>query len=408
MFSISLSTLFLFPFLALISVPLLISACITICFSVLALSLRVFVVYLKLLYSVITNFSAFPISSSSLLNLSASGSGTPSISRTRGVKQGPLSSDILLHPSDDFYYRLQAPLNRRTGHKLQEESDPLISEDDIVRDYHRQISSNTKRQSYHPSVTLSPGGFLGLTTGDENRDFEGLGGWRSLPSTAASHGINDDTDERAWLSINHRLELPSRLPSMGSSTSDASIMDIFDDTGTPKHYKRSVTNPTLMDDHNTGVKVPSANMQSPSNSTSSVIHRPQFSSPNTVPGVLSASMSRASSTTTASFPKPNISKTRGHLTSSPEVHSGDGYFALRRPRSSSRTSNTGGSTTPRGAEERPNMNIGLSISHYPSSPGRRRQSSLNSSSGSPNLRTTAPASGLFSGRPEVHDDFHSW
>jgi hypothetical protein len=74
---------------------------------------------------------------------------------------------------------------------------------------------------------------------DDSRDFEGVGGWRSysdskrrgshpnekpLSSTSSSapsitgEGDDDiDDDERAWLSLNHRLELPSQVVTLGSA-----------------------------------------------------------------------------------------------------------------------------------------------------------------------------------------------
>lgn len=404
MFSISLSSIFLVPFLLLISIPLLFSACITICLSVLTLSLRVFAIYLELLYAIVTNFFAFPTSSSSLLNLS--GATTPNFSRSKGLKSSSTSLESFLQ-SSEFTRRLQSPRSRLSAPKFQQGSAALVSEDDIVRDYHLQLSSNTRRQSYYRNVAFSPGGFLGLTTGDENRDFEGLGGWRSLPSAGGSQSIDDDPDERAWLSMNNRLELPSRLPFTDSSASDT-----FGDAGGAKHHRRSATTSALTNDREASVTRSSGKVRNASISTSAVNLRPQLSSPNLVPEGLRSSASR---TSLASLPKPNMSKPRGRFTTSPEFHSGDGYFALRRPRSNSKPSKAGGSTTPRAADERSSMNIGLSISHYPTSPGRRRRSSLSGggsggSGGSPtSIRATVPpASAWLGARPEAHDDFHAW
>ncbi|GAD92733.1 hypothetical protein AOR_1_1706154 [Paecilomyces variotii No. 5] len=398
MFSISLSSIFLVPFLVLISIPLLFSACITICFSVVTLSLRVFVVYLELLYAIVTNFFAFPTSSSSLLNLS--GATTPNFSRSKGLKGSSTSLESFLQ-SSEFTRRLQSPLSRRSANKLQQGGATLVSEDDIVRDYHLQLSSNTRRQSYYRSVGFSPGGFLGLTTGDENRDFEGLGGWRSLPSAGGSQSLDDDPDERAWLSMNNRLELPSRLPFLDNSGSD-----MLADAGGAKHHRRSATTSALTNDREASAAGASGNVRNASISTSTVNLRPQHSSPNLVPEGLHSSASRTSLASQASLPKPNMSRPRGRFTTSPEFHSGDGYFALRRPRSNSKPSKAGGSTTPRTADERATMNIGLSISHYPTSPDRRRRGS----GGSPtSMRAAVPStSAWLGGRPEAHDDFHAW
>ncbi|KAJ9299025.1 hypothetical protein DTO271G3_3267 [Paecilomyces variotii] len=405
MVSISLSNIFLGPLVVLISIPLLLSACVTICFSVLTLYLRAFVVYIKLLYAIVTNVFAFPTSSSSLLNFSASGATTPNVSRSKGLKNSSASLESFLQ-SSEFDPRLQSHSSRRSGNKPQQGNATLLSEDEILRNYHLQLISSTRRQSYHRGDASFPEGFLGLTTGDANRDFEGLGGWRSLPSTEGSQSINDDPDERAWLSINNRLELPSRLPSIESSTSDTTK-----DIGA-KHHKRSATTSALTNDGGASATGSSLKVRNPSNSTSSVDLRPQFSSPTEG---LGASASRTSLASQTSLPKPNMSKSRSRLTSSPEFHSGDGYFALRRPRSNSKVSNMGGNTTPRTPDDRASMNIGLSISHYPTSPGRRRRTSLSGggsgagSAGSPPFRTAvSPASTWFGVRPEVHEDFHAW
>ncbi|KAJ9374459.1 hypothetical protein DTO282F9_1395 [Paecilomyces variotii] len=404
MVSISLSSIFLGPLVVLISVPLLLSACVTICFSVLTLYLRAFVVYLKLLYAIVTSLFAFPTSSSSLLNFSASGATTPNVSRSKGLKNSSASFESFLQ-SSEFGPRLQSHQSRRSGNKPQQGNATLLSEDGILRNYHLQLISSTRRQSYYRGDASFPEGFLGLTTGDANRDFEGLGGWRSLPSTEGSQSINDDPDERAWLSINNRLELPSRLPSIESSASDTKDISA-------KHHKRSATTSALTNDGGASATGSSLKVRNASNSTSSVDLRPQFSSPNLVPEGLGASASRTSLTSQTSFPKPNMSKSRSRLTSSPEFHSGDGYFALRRPRSNSKpSSNMGGNTTPRTPDERASMNIGFSISHYPTSPGRRRRTSLagGGSGGSPTFRTAvSPTSALLGVRPEVHDDFHAW
>jgi hypothetical protein len=80
-------------------------------------------------------------------------------------------------------------------------------------------------------------------SGDERRDFEGVGGWRSYRAskTCSAHtphekttrstssssihstggdvnpDVDIDADERAWLSLNNRLELPSHLVTLCTS-----------------------------------------------------------------------------------------------------------------------------------------------------------------------------------------------
>ncbi|KAJ5455450.1 hypothetical protein N7475_010571 [Penicillium sp. IBT 31633x] len=106
--------------------------------------------------------------------------------------------------------------------------------------------ANRKRDSYaqsmieahNVSTSVSPYGLP--ISGDERRDFEGVGGWRSYrsskprsirtqtassTSSSATRSNTDDfdpdtdldADERAWLSLNNRLELPSQLVTLGTT-----------------------------------------------------------------------------------------------------------------------------------------------------------------------------------------------
>jgi len=95
---------------------------------------------------------------------------------------------------------------------------------------------NTGKPYGHRAPLPSPSAFQSFTTGSLDRDFEGVGGWHDLSaaahyrrsrtsrsSSSSSSNNNalcdEDTDDKVWLSMNQRLELPSlsRRRSSGSS-----------------------------------------------------------------------------------------------------------------------------------------------------------------------------------------------
>lgn len=182
--SSTLSSLFITPLLAIISIPLIISAYLTVLFSLLALCIRLSLIYFDLCYAIISNFFIIPTSSDSLLTF------TPSLPATPGTST-PVTPRRKVYP--------RPPQSR----------------------------SRPSPQKRHSSYD----GISGLVSGDRHRDFEDMGGWRfpadlqvrpsrylspsgsacTVPS--AFSGIDDEAeaeaDDRAWLSINQRLELPS-------------------------------------------------------------------------------------------------------------------------------------------------------------------------------------------------------
>lgn len=123
-------------------------------------------------------------------------------------------------------------------------------------------SKNTYSRIMAEAHDLSPTApLLGLpVSGDKQRDFESVGGWRPYSGIAASsssklhgsaHGRNEkapssasslsvhslggtgetgldvdlDAEERAWLSLNRRLELPSQVIMLGTGSVSASAVN---------------------------------------------------------------------------------------------------------------------------------------------------------------------------------------
>ncbi|KAJ5170321.1 uncharacterized protein N7500_003104 [Penicillium coprophilum] len=223
-----LSTLLALPILALISIPLILSAWVTISAALFALVVRLLVVYVEVAYGLVVHFFSVPTSpTSSLLTFAASEPTTPAAGRSRRN-----SSQTTTHPqkTNDF-------LNSWTI---------VTSLDD---------PANRKRNSYARSMIeahhLSTPPIFGLPiSGDERRDFEGVGGWRSYGasksrssraphekptssiSSSSIHSTDDvdsdadiDADERAWLSLNSRLEFPSHLVTLCTSVHAGSTLN---------------------------------------------------------------------------------------------------------------------------------------------------------------------------------------
>lgn len=192
--SVTLSNLILLPILCVISVPLVMSAWFTICFSVVALSFRVFLFYAELCYSLISSY--FVISTSPNLSLLTLSSSEPTSPILKARSPDPCGSFTLEPSSATSVSGSGSPRRRPT------------------------VIGRSKSAIVVSQMALST-----LVSGDESRDFEGVGGWRCYggdrkhcisPVVAGrtldndDHDAGEDADERSWLSINDRLELPSQ------------------------------------------------------------------------------------------------------------------------------------------------------------------------------------------------------
>lgn len=274
------------------------------------------------------------------------------------------------------------------------------------------------------AVPSSPASFHGFPISDE-RDFEGVGGWRSYPSqTHLSHEnsalgsspsiINDedqntDTDERAWLSLNNRLEWPSQLitlsisshaggpstcPSWDSDlgkahTSKSLAGDSASNGHGPRHHHRSLTTSSLVaSDLRTGTGLSLALLTRPENT-------PYRSRRSQIMTCQSFAQSHGQPRTPRWF-QNNGPFTSPYLSSSGELgHSSwgkvsgasdrsGGYFSLRTPGSSGgpcseKASPNGSGYTAPGAgvstqERETSLSLARLMAHYPTSPRRRRQS----------------------------------
>ncbi|KGO74808.1 hypothetical protein PITC_030860 [Penicillium italicum] len=293
-------------------------------------------------------------------------------------------------------------------------------------------------------------------SGDERRDFEGVGGWRSYrasksrsshtphekatsstssSSTRSTGGSVDpdediDSDERAWLSLNNRLELPSQLITLCTSVHSGSTLNSLESadwrngrnlqsqTGaqgiypekqqdSSRHHHRSLTTSSLTtSDRRTGTGLSLALSTRPDNaavhsreygqSMLSSTARPMgpFITPQPLARLVSNSHSQSRALPHA-FHASGAPFTSSYLSSFGDGlgHSfgsngsgGSGYFSLRRPGSSGShnlsgrvSPSTSGYTTPAvglSTEERDASSVGLGrlMAHYPTSPRHRRQS----------------------------------
>lgn len=211
-------TLVALPIIGLVSIPLIFSAWVTTSLALFTLFVRLAVVYIELGYALFTNIFAVPTSSSSLLTFAPSEQPTPLTGLSRR--------------------------NSSFGSIQSRRNDGSVSSK-AVGTTHGDLASRNKEiyaRNMAEAHNLPKTPFLGLPiSGDERRDFEGVGGWRSCfdpskwhrpytgneeplgsatsSSAASIKGENDmDADERAWLSLNQRLELPSQVITLGSNT----------------------------------------------------------------------------------------------------------------------------------------------------------------------------------------------
>lgn len=220
------------PILGVVSIPLILSAWVTIWLALMTLFVRFAVVYLEVVYGLIISFFTLPSSSSSFLSFAASEPVTPAAGNSRRN-----SAHGLVHP-------------RKTNDDSLSSSLWTIDSEEMRKQDIQSYARSMVEAHHLPSSTP----YLGLpVSGDERRDFEGVGGWRSYrhssdtsrprtahstqdksfhsASTSSTQSLNGDfdaevedvdADDLAWLSLNHRLELPSRVVRMGDHSRSAS------------------------------------------------------------------------------------------------------------------------------------------------------------------------------------------
>ncbi|KAB8261917.1 hypothetical protein BDV32DRAFT_120762 [Aspergillus pseudonomiae] len=379
----STTTFFTLPFLALVSIPLVISAYITICFSVLALFLRLSVIYIELCYAIIASYFVIPTSNtSSLLNFAPSEPTTPLAATT--PKRRSLDYGRTIHFSDPSCHQSNpvSPSHSRPGRGQRRNSSHLEEPNDQDSTLHdidgRRIRrAEHHKNGYYPSLR----GFLGLISGDERRDFEGVGGWRCWTSSSkvyglhsrsvsssSSNSVSEEADERAWLSINNRLELPSQpLGMRNNELSEHSLpwrhrqMLASPDDSHGLHHRRSATTSVLS----------SLNIRTPNSLSLALSIRsdnPAFESRSRA--VSPHSQSRQS---IGDIPSVMLSSSQtNNYVVSPADGSG-GYFSLRPSSGVSSRTTTPGSTTPI-EENRSPRAMGRAMAHYPGGVRYRRRS----------------------------------
>lgn len=257
------------PILGLVSIPLVISAWVTISLALITLLVQFSVVYLEVGYGLVVSFFTIPTSTSSFLPFAASEPVTPAAGNSR----------------------------RNSAHGLiqsrKNNEDALLS--GAFTAVHEEPTKHRKK-SYARSMIeahrLPNTPFLGLpVSGDERRDFEGVGGWRSYRNTSqvprprtshsahektfssqsssSAHSINGevelekdvDADELAWLSLNYRLELPSQVVTLGAGSNSAS-------------KGNGPSNPDVIDTRNGGILQALASSTNPRSQYSNTQHHP--------------------------------------------------------------------------------------------------------------------------------------
>lgn len=399
----AITTLIALPILAVISIPLILSAWVTISFAVFALVLRLSVIYVELVYGFLVHFLSLQTSTSSLLTFVASEAPTPA-NRSR----------------------------RNSNHGTQRKNDSLSSWAGPT--YTKSRKNSYARSMIEAHLSPSPSPLYNFpVSGDERRDFEGVGGWRSYPSkarpnekatwTSSSSSISDvdqnvDADERAWLSLNHRLELPSQLITLSTSTYAGSTLHspLHEDARNgrtfqsvlgakdlsnheSRHHHRSLTTSSLTtSDRRTGTGLSLALSTRPDNAptsrdyismSSSTPRLPPFMTPQPHEQPYSQARVARGVQNGAPFTSSYLSGP-GELAhsfgsnSSGSLDRNGGYFSLRRPGSSgSHVSGraspiASGYTTPGAGVTSEERDASLSLSrvmaHYPTSPRHRRQS----------------------------------
>jgi hypothetical protein len=226
----SLSTLLGLPILALISIPLILSAWVTISAALFALILRLSVVCIELFCGLVMHFFSVPTSpTSSLLTFTASEPTTPAAGRSRRN-----SSQTTTHPR-----------------KINDSLTSWVIGTSLDDPSNRKMNSYARSMIEAHNLSTPTPVYRVPISGDERRDFEGVGGWRSYRTskTCSSHtphekatgstssssthstrgdvdpDVDIDADERAWLSLNNRLEFPSHLITLCTSVHAGSTLN---------------------------------------------------------------------------------------------------------------------------------------------------------------------------------------
>ncbi|KAL2871087.1 uncharacterized protein BJX67DRAFT_343529 [Aspergillus lucknowensis] len=369
------TTLITLPFLALVSLPLAITALITIFFSTIALFLQLFFISIELCFALLTNLFTIPPSTSwSLLSLTGSEPTTPNRRR---------SSDHGL-PHSPVHFRSQS---RPTAFGL-DTSNPLEGPEGQGGPPYSFDSRYPQRPSLqgHPHHTRSSG-FLGLISGAEDRDFEGLGGWRCPPSssksprhrsgrtTPSSNSIGDEVDDIAWISMNSRLELPSQPLTLRRSSSAIGHNIYGEPSPTESHLPRRrpnrVTIPEIKDPKRSKSQSQGRRHHQRS-ATTSMLAGYNLRSAHGQTAVQSGNMAARSQSHTAH--SEHWGRHAGSLTDTLNTGSGS-YFALQ-PRSPGSGAKTTSNTTPN-EERKPPRGFAASlgpVSHYIPALGNRRTS----------------------------------
>ena len=204
--AIRLSSSIAFPFLVFASVPLAFFAVITVSLSLAALFLRASLVYIELFLALARNYVLAIPDPSSSLNIAASGTApsSPTKIHSRGLHRshqyyryyGIRTISPSLSPGEE------GPWRRRSAGSAEGGTAPLAAR---------------KAPHQHKTSLPLPTAFRALTSGSHDRDFEGIGGWRSLSPikhrrrkrTSRVPADEDPDEDKTWISFNRRLELPS-------------------------------------------------------------------------------------------------------------------------------------------------------------------------------------------------------
>ena len=404
----TLSTLFTLPFLLIISVPLALSAWLTISFALFTLFLRLFVVYIELGLALVINFFTVPTSTStsSFLTFAPSEPPTPAAGNSRRN-----SAYSLIH-------------SRRSNDALSSWAFSAFQDDPSKRK--KKNYARSMIEAHHLSTAPMPVNYTGLpVSGDERRDFEGVGGWRSYPdiscraskarsvhsgqekpmspgSSSSRQSVAGDMDEddRAWLSLNDRLELPSQVVTFGaaSSVNSPTHADSMSSSyalvpAASSSYYNGHTNSDTNSDHrrhhrrsHTTSALSTSDLRTGTGLSLSLSNRPESSSSRPV----SPSATRSSHLMTPQPYSPSLARSsrslaggahqvNGHSNS----NGGGGYFALPHSNTTyvpsfstlgSPVSGSSGYTTPGGEERDNTRQLTRFMAHYPTSVRHRRRS----------------------------------